>query len=67
MSMNVSVFDRLLRLALGLLLAYFAFAVYGGTALGISLAIGSIILTLTAIVGVCPLYGLLGIRTRQSY
>ncbi|WP_299489641.1 DUF2892 domain-containing protein [Acaryochloris sp. IP29b_bin.137] len=66
MSTNVGIVDRLLRLSLGGLLLYLGLGVYGGTALGVGLAIFSAIPALTALVGVCPLYGLLGIKTCQS-
>ncbi|NJM65701.1 MAG: DUF2892 domain-containing protein [Acaryochloris sp. RU_4_1] len=66
MTTNVGFLDRLLRLGLGVLLLYLGLGVYGGTALGVGLAITSAIPALTAIVGVCPLYGLMGIKTCQS-
>lgn len=66
MSVNVGSVDRLLRLGLGALLLYLGLEIYSGTALGVGLAIVSAIPALTAIVGVCPLYGLLGIKTCQS-
>ncbi|NJM68207.1 MAG: DUF2892 domain-containing protein [Acaryochloris sp. RU_4_1] len=66
MSTNVGIVDRLLRLGLGALLLYLGLGIYSGTALGVGLAITSAIPALTAILGVCPLYGLLGIKTCQS-
>lgn len=66
MSTNVGIVDRLLRLGLGGLLLYLGLGIYGGTSLGVGLGIFSVIPVLTAIVGVCPLYGLLGIKTCQS-
>lgn len=66
MMTNVGLVDRLLRLGLGVLLLYLGLGIYGGTTLGVGLAIVSAIPGITAIVGVCPLYGLLGIKTCQS-
>lgn len=66
MSTNIGIVDRLLRLGLGGLFLYLGLGVYGGTTLGMGLAIFSAIPALTALVGVCPLYGLLGIKTCQS-
>ncbi len=66
MSTNIGTFDRLVRLALATLLLYSGLWIFAGTQLGIGLAIASAIPALTAIVGVCPLYSLLGIKTCQT-
>jgi membrane protein YdbS with pleckstrin-like domain len=67
MSVNVGTFDRVLRLVVGLLLAIAPFAtdiaLFQGTVpMAISVAIGAV-LVLTALVRVCPLYALLGMKT----
>ncbi|WP_416668653.1 YgaP family membrane protein [Egbenema bharatensis] len=60
---NMGLFDRLIRLLLAAVLLYLGLVFYAQTALGIGLAIVALIPLLTAVVGVCPLYRLLGIRT----
>ncbi|MGF1602079.1 MAG: DUF2892 domain-containing protein [Thermosynechococcaceae cyanobacterium] len=66
MSANVGFLDRLLRLSLGGLLLFLGLGLYDGTALGTGLTLVSAISLLTAAMGVCPLYSLLGIKTCQS-
>jgi len=67
MSVNVGTFDRLVRLIAGLLLVIAPFAtsmaLFEGTvARAISVAVGAVLIV-TALVRVCPLYSLLGMRT----
>lgn len=55
--------DRVLRLLLALVMGYLY---YNGTisgTLGIVLVAASVIFFLTAIVGVCPLYKVVGVKT----
>lgn len=66
MPINVGGLDRLVRLALAALLLYAGLGLLGGTTVGIGLAIAAAIPALTAIVGICPLYGLLGIKTCRT-
>ena len=61
---NVGMLDRVIRLAFAGALLYLGLVVYGGTALGIGLAVVSAVPALTAVFGSCMLYGLLGINTR---
>lgn len=63
MKANIGVLDRLIRLSVGGILFYLGVGVYGGSNLGIGLVIAGLIPQLTAMVGFCPLYTLLGIRT----
>jgi hypothetical protein len=63
---NVGLIDRIIRLSLGSLLLYLGLAVYGGSALGIGLALAGAVAVLTGMLGTCALYGLLGINTRNS-
>ncbi|WP_448562485.1 YgaP family membrane protein [Trichothermofontia sp.] len=65
MSTNIGTLDRILRLLLAVVALYLGFVVYMGSALGIALTIAGAVFGLTAIVGLCPLYRLLGIRTCQ--
>ncbi|MBE9168457.1 DUF2892 domain-containing protein [Pleurocapsales cyanobacterium LEGE 06147] len=63
---NLGTIDRLIRLILGSVLAYFGLLVYSGSALGISLTIGAVVLVISALAGSCLLYGLFGINTRKQ-
>jgi hypothetical protein len=64
---NVGTIDRFIRLVLAGALLYLGLGIYGGSALGIGLAIISIIPALTALIGTCPLYSLLGINTKSQH
>ena len=63
---NVGTLDRVIRLILAGVLFYLGLNVYAGSALGLGLAIVAVIPALTAILGSCALYGLLGINTNKS-
>lgn len=65
MKTNVGAFDRVIRLGLASVLFYLGLFLYGGTALGVGLAVVGGVLLVTAVVGFCGLYSLLGIRTSQ--
>ncbi len=60
---NVGIFDRLLRLLLSSVLFYFGLFIFADSALGTGVAIAACIPLFTSLVGFCPLYRLLGIRT----
>lgn len=63
---NIGGFDRLVRLVLSAALLYAGLQLYGGSTLGMVLAVAAIVPAFTAIGGFCPLYRLLGIRTGSS-
>jgi hypothetical protein len=63
---NESALDRGLRAVAGLVLAIAAFALGTGTTMGIVLVVLAAILLVTAAVGFCPLYRLLGLRTNKK-
>jgi len=63
---NVGLMDRFIRFVIAGILLYLGLAVYQGTTLGIGLAVFALLPALTALVGSCMLYGLLGINTRSS-
>ena len=63
---NVGTLDRVIRLILAGVLLYLGLNIYAGSALGIGLAVFALIPSLTAILGSCALYGLLGLNTRKS-
>jgi uncharacterized membrane protein len=66
MKTNESNLDRVIRVIAGIaLLVLFFTNVIGGT-LGIVLAVVGGVLILTGVVGFCPLYALLKIRTNHS-
>lgn len=66
MKKNMGQFDRIVRvvLALAAILLFYNKIVTG--AAGVVLIVAAIVFLLTSIVGVCPLYSLLGIRTCQT-
>lgn len=66
MKMNVGSIDRLLRLFVASVLFYLGLVLYGGTGLGLGFTVAGTILLLTAVVGFCGLYRLLGIHTNQT-
>ncbi len=63
---NIGLLDRVIRTAIAGVLLYFGLVVYGGSVLGVGLAIVSIISFITALLGNCPLYSLLGISTCKA-
>ncbi|MHC1740597.1 MAG: DUF2892 domain-containing protein [Anaerolineaceae bacterium] len=66
MKVNESGLDRVIRIVLGVVLFVLYFAgVVSGTLGIISLIVGAI-LVITGVVGFCPLYALLKIRTNKS-
>ena len=66
MKTNVGSLDRLIRLLLASVLFYLGLFLYSGTGLGIGLVVAGGVLLVTALVGFCGLYSLLGIRTSQT-
>lgn len=62
---NVGTVDRIIRLILASVLAYFGLLVYSGSALGIGLTIAGAVMAISALAGSCMLYGLFGINTRN--
>ncbi len=65
MKVNEGLWDRIVRVILGIVLGYFGFVSMGGTG-GIILGIVGLILLVTGIVGFCPAYRLLGISTHKE-
>jgi hypothetical protein len=63
---NVGTVDRILRLAMGVILLYLGLNVYDSTTLGIGMDIVGAMAMFSAVAGSCLLYGLLGINTRKS-
>jgi len=66
MSKNESNLDRILRVAAAAVAVVAAIAVGASSVLGLVLLIVAAILLVTATVGFCPLYRLLGISTDKS-
>jgi len=66
MSRNESNLDRMIRLAVAVVAVIGAVAVGASSVLGVVMFIGAGILLVTAAVGFCPLYRLLGISTDKS-
>ena len=67
MKTNVGSIDRLIRLLSALVLFYLGLFFYSGTGLGIGFVTAGSILLVTALVGFCGLYRLLGIHTNQTH
>jgi hypothetical protein len=67
MKMNVGSIDRLIRLLLASVLVYLGLFLYSGSTLGIGLVVAGAVLLMTALVGFCGLYRLLGIHTNQTH
>lgn len=65
METNVGWLDRLLRLLVASVLFYLGLFLYSGSPLGMGLVVAGVVLLLTALVGFCGLYRLLGIHTNQ--
>jgi hypothetical protein len=63
---NESGIDRIIRAVLGILLIALAASSVVAGALGIVFWVVGIVALLTGIVGFCPLYALLKIRTKQA-
>lgn len=63
---NESGLDRIIRIALGLVLLYLGFSGVVGGGLGVFLIVLGFIPLLTGVVGWCPLYALFKIRTNQK-
>ena len=66
MSKNVSNRDRLIRVAIAVVAVIGALVVGGSSVLGVVLLVGAAIMVVTAGVGSCPLYRLLGLSTDKS-
>ncbi|MHB0928115.1 MAG: YgaP family membrane protein [Candidatus Nanopelagicales bacterium] len=62
---NESNLDRIIRVVLGLVVLIVAFSVGASSALGIVLLVVAVVLLVTAAVGFCPLYRLLGLSTKK--
>lgn len=66
MTTNESSVDRIIRLVAGVVALIAAFAVGLGSFGGIVLAVVAVVLLVTAAVGFCPLYRVLGISTHKA-
>ncbi|HSJ22412.1 MAG TPA: DUF2892 domain-containing protein [Nocardioidaceae bacterium] len=66
MTRNVGTVDRAVRTVVGLGLAVWAFSIGVASAAGIALVVVAAVLLVTAAVGFCPLYRLLGISTNGT-
>ncbi|MEM7760437.1 MAG: DUF2892 domain-containing protein [Cyanobacteria bacterium P01_A01_bin.40] len=66
MNKNIGILDRIIRVVIAGILLYLGLGIYVGSTLGIGLAIVSIIPLITSLLGSCPMYSLLGVRTCQG-
>jgi hypothetical protein len=62
MTANIGSIDRSLRIVLGLALLISAYDVLTGVWVWLAAAIGAVLMV-TALVGICPAYSLLGVST----
>ncbi len=62
---NESMWDRALRVLVGLLLLALGWGGFVGGGLGLALKVVGFIPLVTGLVGFCPLYTLLGFRTKR--
>jgi UPF0716 family protein affecting phage T7 exclusion len=65
MTRNLGKWDRGIRIIIAAVLAYLGLKVFAGSALGIGLTVVAVILALTAILGFCAIYRMLGWSTRD--
>ena len=66
MKKNVGRLDRVIRVTIAVSLLYLGLGIYGGSTLGNGLGIISTIPFMTALLGNCPLYSLLGISSCKA-
>lgn len=66
MSSNLGTLDRVIRVVLGVVAAVASYLVGPATAGGAVAAVVAVILLATAIVGFCPLYAVIGLRTNAA-
>jgi hypothetical protein len=62
---NEASWDRIARIALGIVLLIVGFGVMGGTA-GVVVGIVGFVPLLTGLIGWCPLYSIFGFRTGEQ-
>lgn len=66
MTANVGTADRVIRVVLAVVAAIVGFSVGAGSILGIVLLVVAAVLLVTAAVGFCPLYRLVGMSTSKA-
>jgi hypothetical protein len=66
MKQNMGTIDRVIRIALALVVAILYFTDQLSGLAAIVLGIFAIVFLLTSLVGVCPLYTVLGIKTNKN-
>jgi hypothetical protein len=66
MSMNEGTADRIIRVVAGIVLLWLGFGGVADGAFGIVLGVVGAILTLTGLVGWCPLYSVVGVSTKRK-
>ena len=66
MMMNEAGWDRVLRVAAGVVLLYTGWSALAGSVVGVTLGVVAFLPLLTGILGWCPAYSLVGVRTRRD-
>jgi hypothetical protein len=66
MSSNTSGIDRIIRLVIAAVALFGAFAVGASSVLGIILLVVAVAMVVTAAIGWCPIYRILGLSTKKA-
>lgn len=66
MKTNMSSYDKLIRLGLSILLIILYYKQVVSGTIGIIALVLALLLTLTSLIGFCPIYALLGIDTSKT-
>ncbi len=66
MKKNISNIDKIVRVIIALVAAYFAkYGEFSNDWISIALYAVAIIMLLTSLLGTCPIYGVLGVKTKK--
>ena len=66
MKQNMGITDRSIRFVIGILLGYYYFTADSPVLIRDFALVIAIVLLLTAIIGICPLYSLMGFSTKKK-
>jgi len=66
MKNNMSSYDKLIRLGLSIVLIILYYKQVVAGTIGIICLVVALVLTITSLIGFCPIYRILGINTRKT-
>jgi len=66
MKNNMSSYDKLIRLGLSIVLIILYYKQVVAGTIGIICLVVALVLTITSLIGFCPIYKILGINTRKT-